>query len=65
MCFWAFFLAGTGAFVCASNYGKRSVAAELLTPSMTSRLPARVDQNTLHQDVQEAYALLGRLPQRS
>ncbi len=46
-----------GALARASNYGKRSVAAELLTPSMTSRLPARVDQNTLHQNVQEAYAL--------
>lgn len=41
----------------AANYGKRPVAAELLTPTMPSRLPTRVAPNTLNQDVQAAYAL--------
>ena len=46
-----------GALPHAVNYGKRPIAAELLTPNVPSRIRNRVDRNTLDRDVRAAYAL--------
>ena len=46
-----------GALAHIASYGKRSVAAELLTPGRPSRIQNQVDRNTLDRDVKAAYAL--------
>jgi hypothetical protein len=46
-----------GALARVANYGKRSVAAELLTAGALRHIQNPVDRNTLDRDIKAAYAL--------